>query len=256
MPSISLHNRAVLVVHNSAASQAFLKAEVENLGGTVEVAANGIEAIDKLLQQKSELVLMAVQLPDMDGVETTAYIRTRLQNNLPIIGLGTLKQATEKKKCLHAGMNYYLAAPFTEKQLHRVLQTAVDDMNQPADNPNLLTNGDVVVDVSMIYEVAGDDESYIEMMISTFLETVPVTLQKMEDALQQKNFETLYQMAHYSKSSFSVIKISDTITIVQSIEKKAKTQSDVDELPGLLQRVVSNFEIAKELLIKKFRVAV
>jgi two-component system sensor histidine kinase/response regulator len=82
---------------------------------SADIAANGIEAIDKLNSAYYDLILMDCQMPEMDGYETTKAIREAKAGKEPqdiiIIAMTANSMKGDKEKCLNAGMNDYLAKP-------------------------------------------------------------------------------------------------------------------------------------------------
>lgn len=79
-----------------------------------DISTNGKHCIDALKLNKYNLILMDVRLPEMDGPETTKYIRKTLKLNLPIIAITSNASEAERRKCLSAGINDYLMKPTLE----------------------------------------------------------------------------------------------------------------------------------------------
>jgi CheY-like chemotaxis protein len=92
-----------------------LKADVSIL-----TATNGKEAIALLQENDFDVILMDVQMPEWNGFESTQYIRSQFaspKNDIPIIALTASVLRTDLDKCRQAGMNSYIAKPFTASQL-------------------------------------------------------------------------------------------------------------------------------------------
>ena len=247
-----LQGKRVLLVEDNVINQMVVRHSVSTLGGETDIACEGAEAIEKLKTAGYDLVLMDIQMPVMDGYETTHFIRNQLKSKVPIIAMTAFAQRGEDEKCYEGGMNGYVSKPFTLDSLYTAIRKVFEGPIMANDNPNVLGNTEVLVDISMLYEIAGNDDAYIEMMIQTFLENLPLTIAKMEAAYQQQDWETLYRSAHYAKSSLSVIKIADMYTWVSTIETNAKKQVDMDTLHPLLVRVKHQFEAVEKILTDKF----
>ena len=86
-------------------------------------AYNGEEAITLLQSERPDLILMDIQMPKMDGLEATQYIRNQLQlKDIPIIAFTALAMPGDREKCLAAGANEYLSKPVKLKLLVETMQ--------------------------------------------------------------------------------------------------------------------------------------
>jgi len=115
---------SVLLVEDTLINQEITLAMLTALGLNVRLAGNGQEALDQLRVHDFDLVLMDCQMPVMDGYEATAAIRALSKGQakrLPIIAVTANAMPGAAQKCLDAGMNGYLAKPFTMEELHRIL---------------------------------------------------------------------------------------------------------------------------------------
>jgi CheY-like chemotaxis protein len=98
---------------------------LDNLGYRYEVAHNGREAIGKFAASKYSMILMDVEMPYMDGYETTRYIREyEVQMDVPrvaIIAMTAHALKGDREKCMAAGMDDYMPKPFNPQQLQAIL---------------------------------------------------------------------------------------------------------------------------------------
>ncbi|EIJ42682.1 PAS domain S-box [Beggiatoa alba B18LD] len=89
----------------------------------VKVARTGTEALERLQEERPDLILMDVQMPGMDGLEATRQIRLNPQyTDLPIIAMTALTMPGDREQCLTVGMNDYISKPFSLKQLLNLIQ--------------------------------------------------------------------------------------------------------------------------------------
>ncbi len=132
-PILTSPNRrlSTLVVEDEQINQQILQAILTKLGHRSIIAADGYSALKLLKTRKFDIVLMDVQMPELDGIETTKIIRTsddyRHVRNIPIIALTAYAMAGDKDKCLAAGMNSYLAKPVDIKALEKRLKILTAD---------------------------------------------------------------------------------------------------------------------------------
>ena len=114
--------------------------------------------------------------------------------------------------------------------------------------PPIICNENISIDISMLYEISGNDENFITTMLQTFLKTMPGTIKKMEESLDSQDWENVYRSAHFAKSSLSVIKIGEMLDRVMQAELIAKNETDLDLLPGLVEKIKEKFLFAEALL--------
>jgi len=112
----------VLLAEDNVVNQEFAVALLELLGCVVDCASDGGAAVAKAAQRRYDLVLMDCQMPEVDGFEATRLLRaTEATARLPIIALTANALTGDRERCLEAGMDDYLAKPFTFEQLSEVV---------------------------------------------------------------------------------------------------------------------------------------
>jgi polar amino acid transport system substrate-binding protein len=122
----------VLLVEDNVINQQVAQELLEGMGVVVHTVGNGKEAIDALEEQRYDLVLMDLQMPEMDGYEATRRIRsdTRFQH-LPLIAMTAHAMADERERCLNAGMNEHVPKPIDPAHLYQVLSHWLQPTNKP-----------------------------------------------------------------------------------------------------------------------------
>lgn len=111
----------VLLVEDNKINQLLAVTVLENFGITVVTADDGQQGVEKIRSGDFDLILMDVQMPVMNGYESTAAIRA-MGMTLPIIGLTANVYKEDIEKCLESGMNAHLGKPFTEADLFNELK--------------------------------------------------------------------------------------------------------------------------------------
>jgi CheY-like chemotaxis protein len=114
----------VLVAEDNAINQKVAARMLNKLGCRVDVAANGIEALELWSKLPYDVIFMDCQMPEMDGYEATREIR-RLEKgaggHTPIVALTANAMAGDREKCLSAGMDDFIAKPVAEDKLRQAL---------------------------------------------------------------------------------------------------------------------------------------
>ncbi|PCJ33696.1 MAG: hypothetical protein COA99_15415 [Moraxellaceae bacterium] len=118
-----VHPRRVLLVEDNKINQAIESKMLSKIGCSVEVAGNGREAIEKIVEQDFDVVLMDCQMPVMDGFEATRAIRKLggRVSKIPIIAVTANALSGDKYACLEAGMDDYIAKPVSTDELKEKL---------------------------------------------------------------------------------------------------------------------------------------
>ncbi|MBF0621424.1 MAG: response regulator [Magnetococcales bacterium] len=112
----------ILVVEDNAINQQLADELLSQAGVKVAIASNGRIAVEKATNESFDAVLMDLQMPEMDGFAATRMLRANSNlKNLPIIAITANAMASDRKKCLDAGMNDYVAKPINPEQLFSCL---------------------------------------------------------------------------------------------------------------------------------------
>jgi two-component system sensor histidine kinase/response regulator len=116
---------SVLLVEDNPVNRKLAERVLTRLGFKFDTAVDGTEAIPLVKTKRYNAILMDVQMPKMDGYATTAHIRAlpgELGRHTPIIAMTANAMEGDRERCLTAGMDDYIAKPFTQDQLRRVLE--------------------------------------------------------------------------------------------------------------------------------------
>ncbi len=115
--------RHVLLVEDNLVNQRVSLRLLEKVGCRVDVAGNGLEAIDCAARRAYDLILMDCQMPEMDGLTATSMIRTgcALNRGTPIVALTAHALPEDREACFRAGMNDYLSKPVHPQVLYKML---------------------------------------------------------------------------------------------------------------------------------------
>ena len=105
--------------------QALIKIILGDFGFECDIAENGKVALKKLKEKEYDIILMDLQMPEMNGFETTDYIRNTLQLQIPIIALTADVTSLDIEKSKKIGMNDYVSKPINEELLYRKIMTQI-----------------------------------------------------------------------------------------------------------------------------------
>ncbi|MBF0176197.1 MAG: response regulator [Magnetococcales bacterium] len=132
----TLRGRQVLLVEDNPINQQVASGLLDLMGIEVTLASGGEMAITALRQHRFDVVLMDIQMPGMDGYQTTEVIRQNLGlEQLPIIAMTAHAMAGDRERCLAAGMNDHVAKPIDPTTLHDVLTRWLTEYPPFSENP-------------------------------------------------------------------------------------------------------------------------
>jgi CheY-like chemotaxis protein len=129
-PSAAVSAWRILLVEDNPVNQRVATALLKKMGHQVRVANHGQEAINLILSDPPDLVLMDVEMPEMDGLEATRRIRALEQARgdgprLPIIALTAHAMKGHREQFLAAGMDAYASKPIRSAELHAAIAAAM-----------------------------------------------------------------------------------------------------------------------------------
>jgi len=120
MPKKTEENKKIKIMYeeDTPLNQMLLKIILHDFGFERDIAENGKVAIEKLKTNSNDLILMDIQMPEMNGIEATNYIRNKMNSKIPIIALTADVTMADLEKFEAAGMNAHVAKPIDEKLLY------------------------------------------------------------------------------------------------------------------------------------------
>lgn len=122
----------ILVAEDSPTNQILIKSMLERSGLQVTIAEDGIEALQKVLTQQFDLILMDMMMPHMNGYEAVKELR-KAGINTPVIAVTANAMKGDDKKCLEVGCDDYLAKPIDRRELFKMLDKYLSPTSQEED---------------------------------------------------------------------------------------------------------------------------
>jgi PAS domain S-box-containing protein len=245
----------VLLVEDNEINRLYAKSILKNWHCVTDTAENGLVAIEKIKSQEYDVVLMDIQMPIMDGYETTKAIRLMdsPQRSVPILALTANATKADVEKCIAAGMDDYLPKPFTPDDLYRKLFTELKIKPREKTRKKPSSTGAKHYNLEYLRSVSGNNEEFIREMILTFTESIPSQLKEMKKALEEEDWQRLARNAHQIKPSFTLMGLNSLRTSIVFIEENSKYGTKLDEIPHVVSEFIDHCnlilpELAKEVL--------
>ena len=118
---------SILLVEDNPVNQKLALMMLGKAGYHVEVAGNGLEAVEKYTAEanKFDLVFMDIQMPEMDGKEATRRIRELGFRDVPVVAMTAHALQGDREECIQAGMNDYITKPIKREKVFEIIDKFV-----------------------------------------------------------------------------------------------------------------------------------
>ena len=206
---VGLRRGRVLVAEDNPVNQRVAQRHLERQGFRVDLAADGLEALEACQRLPYDLVFMDCQMPGMDGFEATAAIRRleaqKAMGRLPIVALTAHAMVGERDRCLAAGMDDYLTKPLQLDELTRVLHHWLQESPMtpspegPASSPapeQPLLDGPTL---QGLLDLDDGATGLLSEMVAIFRDDTPRRIQDILEALDKGDADELSRAAHALK---------------------------------------------------------
>ena len=234
----------VLVVEDMPLNQLLMKTLLDDFGFERDIAENGAVAIEKLKNKKYDIILMDLQMPVMNGFETTKYIRKTMKSKIPIIALTADVTTVDLDKCKAVGMNDYLAKPIDEGVLYsKIIGILKNSEVERYINKNVGKIHDLgkkikCINLAYLNEITKSNSILIKEMISLYLEQTPPLINIIKQSLEDKNWALLAAAVHKMIPSFSIMGIhTDFEDMAKKIQKIAVTKKQLEDIADLVRQI-------------------
>jgi PAS domain S-box-containing protein len=227
-PAEPLPPLRVLVAEDTLVNQQVFQAYLQSRGHTIETVENGYAALDLLRRQEFDLVLMDVEMPELDGVETTRMVRDPQQGardpNIPIVAVTAHAILGDRERFLSAGMNGYVSKPINFAELddamRRVMQQAKRRRTHSRQKQNRISAS---IDRDYALTLIGGNGDALDRITTIFVEESGVILGRLEQGFRDQDLDTARRAAHSMKGSAATI---GALPLSRTAEKMEKALRD------------------------------
>lgn len=235
----------ILLAEDYLANREIIKKHLLDAGYLIDVVEDGAQAVAKFSEFSYDLILMDLQMPEMDGYEAVLQIRkiediniaeNKKSSKVPIVALTAHVVKEFIDKCMVVGMNDYLPKPFRKKELLAVVDKWTKGIAYVKSVDNYEANDkDDCFDFEKALEDFNQDKEFLFKILETFLNNVSKQMEKIEEAIKNKDVQGIQKEAHAIKGGAGNLTAYDLAVIAHELE-----QSAID----------GNFELASGLFIK------
>ena len=246
-------NAKILLAEDNITNQQVALGILKKLGLQASGVFNGLEALQMIKAGSFNLVLMDVQMPEMDGLETTRRIRRMSEpyRDIVIIAMTAHAMQGDREKCLEAGMNDYIAKPVTPEALSDVLSRWLpQELNSqdasaavsPMAGKQVIWNKEALVERMM------QDTQLAQIIVEGFLLDMPKQINLLKSYGEEGNLNLLERQAHMIKGAAANIGGDTLMALAAKLEEEAK-QGDMKSIAGLvsaLEQAYGDLEVAMQ----------
>ena len=238
----------VLLVEDGVDNQRLISAQLKAAGATVEIAANGRQAVEMALSRRYDLIVMDMQMPELDGYGATAQLRQQGMQ-VPIIALTAHAMSDDRDKCIRAGCTDYLAKPVDRQQLLRTLAQHMPTSAEPAAQPSEQTP-QLTARPVLRSKYAGDAQ--MQDLLVRFVGGLPERVSRMVDSLHKGELEDLRRLLHQLKGAGGGYGFAPITAAAAEAESAVKTGQAIEaitaQVNGLVEliRTVEGYDPARE----------
>ena len=122
-----LEGKNILIVDDNKLNQKILVFVLEKNGAIVKTADNGLEAVECVLFQRFDAIVMDIQMPELGGLEASKYIKEEMGLDIPIIGLTANIVEDERATWTAAGMDMCVSKPFEPPVLCEMISQLIEN---------------------------------------------------------------------------------------------------------------------------------
>lgn len=258
---VQMRGVAVLVVEDNAVNQLLVKKVLEKTGCMIDIASNGTEAIKCLKSKKYDVVLMDVQMPEMDGYETTIHIRTKFaapQSQIPIIAMTAHAFGSDVTQCISSGMNDYISKPFKPEDLYAKIIKHLEKAD-PGKVISLNQSEEILkykIDLASIYQLGNGDPTFLNELILVYDKQTPAFVEKLRGYTKSHNFEAIRSVCHQIKSSYGILKMVELEKVLAEIfQELSKQKPDFEfvRISNLVNIIISLISAINEEVKRSLR---
>lgn len=242
----SLASVKVLLAEDNEVNVFLAKSILEGWNFAVDVAYNGRAATELVEQNRYDIILMDIQMPEMSGIDATLHIRSH-QNptiaGIPIIALTANALKGDAEKYMSAGMNDYISKPFDEEVLFSKIEALLphkkvtnERNNRPIEQKeNSNESQEQLYDLSLLHKMSRGNEAFINRTKQLFVDTVPATVEELSTKAEQADWLGVSSAAHKLKSTIDTMRIEKLKEVVRQIETDAKKSENLADIHSNIQ---------------------
>jgi two-component system sensor histidine kinase/response regulator len=235
-------NNKVLLAEDNPINQEIALELLRGAGLTVDLAENGLQAVELVQQNHYDLILMDMQMPELDGLAATRSIRALAQGRqIPILAMTANVYAQDRQRCQEAGMNDFVAKPVDPERLYEVLDKWLPsqaDRTTEATLPKETTDADMRAELDSVPNLdvnAGmrrvmNKQALYLRMLSKFLSDHGGDFARIREMLDAGDHDTARRLAHSLKGVSGTLGAVEVQMRALALEEAIRANASAEDL--------------------------
>jgi two-component system sensor histidine kinase/response regulator len=222
----------ILVAEDTLFNQKFIHRLLDRWGHKVTIVENGQAALSAVSQNRFDIVLMDVQMPEMDGFEATEEIRkmeASTGQHIPIIAMTAHAMKGDRERCLEAGMDDYVPKPISSETLLNAINTlvaqhpgndTVTTPDAPQDKPDT-----PLFDRQALLQAFDNDWDFLMEVVDMFVADYPQMMTDIKQAIENQDASMLERTAHALKGMLGNFQVDASVQKAFALEALGRNET-------------------------------
>jgi len=260
----------ILLADDNPINQKVASRLLQQFGFKADIANNGLAALGALERQPYDIIFMDVQMPELDGLETTRRIRQRqqdpsaiahFQRPIMIVAMTANAMHGDREKCVAAGMDDYIPKPVRPEAIQELIERAGNKMFGPEGRGPLkspdssgssaatapVAENIVPVDMARLTEFSGDMDDGFRELVDLYLTQTTQQLEQLRVAVDGGNAERVKSLAHSCAGASSTCGMIGIVPLLRQLEELGG-ENNLADAPPIFLSVTAEFDRIRTFL--------
>jgi signal transduction histidine kinase/DNA-binding NarL/FixJ family response regulator len=240
----SLKGQVILVAEDDPLNLQLAVSALNDLGADIIQAIHGKQAIEQILLRNPDAVLMDIQMPEMNGLQATRFIREHISKNLPIIGLTANMMNDAHQECLIAGMNKVVLKPLEFHSIIPELKKLIAAHHATHQS----TQSIYQYSLTHLFKTSNGKSDFVIKMLKLFISSNQSLMEKSLSFAKQGDYQQTAASIHRMIPGFRQLELDQFADILKNLEWLYSESSDKKNLASLLEQCMNQFgELRKNI---------
>lgn len=245
---IVLHSLAgyhILLVEDNVMNQRVAKYTIEKWGAKMSIADRGAKAVEMVANNNYDLILMDIQMPEMNGVQTASKIRKDLKCKTPIMAMTASVMQGERENCVKVGMNDYISKPFNPAELNQKMWDLLPKKESVVEKK--------ITNINYLSNAVGGDMNAIKEILEIYLSKTPPLLDSLENDLAVNKLDNVQAIVHNLKNSVGIIGADALFHLLDTIEANLHKKEVTNETISLIKKMIVMARQSMREIIEEYK---